>query len=95
MWQGLMYKHGKACPAGGLVEFCGAPGYFQGISGLWGLLSEPNQPCHGGQPGRRGGSCSSQLGLELPITELGIPHKGFSVQGPFLVKKFRARLEKS
>lgn len=42
MWQGLMYKHWKARPAGGLVQFCGVPGNFQGVWGLWGLLLETN-----------------------------------------------------
>lgn len=98
LWgKSLCISTGKHVLQGGWCNplFCGALGYFQGIWGLWGLLLEPNQHCHRGQPGRRGWSCSPQLDMEFLATELGTPHKGFSVQGPFLAKKFGARLEKS
>lgn len=79
-----MYKHWKACIAGGFVGWLlAAPGYLQGLWGLFGLLLEPNWPRHGGQPGGRGGSRSPQLGLELPITKLGTSSWCFSVQGSF------------
>lgn len=93
--KGLCISTGKHILRGGWCSSVELLGSSQGIWGLWGLLLEPNQPCHGAQPGRRGQFCTPQLGLELLVTELGIPCKGFSVQGPFFAKKFRAKLEKS
>lgn len=74
--KGLCISTGKHVLWGAGAVLWGSWLFPGNLGALWTAI-RAKQPCHGGQPGRRGWSCSPQLGMELLTTELGTPARAF------------------